>query len=344
MPTIDPAVRLTGTYATDDLRSFTDGGGPFATVLLPAPSDRFGSDHSLDVRWRNARRLIEDEWPDERLRELDSIVSGLQHGEAAGFVIAQRSDGDIFVERMTSELSAVDGQVSDAPRLVEVLEHRQRTLPHIMVEADRTGATITVFAAGEAQVTDTVEGDTEHINRVKGGGWSHRRYQQRAENTWERNADDIAEAITELAREHDPLLIAVAGDVRARQLIGESFGARFADRVVELEAGDVDGIADEVLTALDDRHARLQVAVLERLRDEQGLTEPADVDEALASGRVETLLVAGPSAMTGPDEARSHHARVGEAIARALATSAPIVVVPATAGEMTGGVAALTRW
>lgn len=343
MPTIDPASRLTGTYSTDDLRAFADGDGPFATVLLPAPSDRFGSDHKLDVQWRNGRRLIEDEWPDERLAELDKLVADLEHGAAAGFIIVQRTDGAVIVEQLTTGLDNVDGQVSDAPRLLEVLEHRQRTLPHIVVEADRAGASITVFAAGQVAASKTVHGDTEHIHRVQGGGWSHRRYQQRAENTWERNAEDVATVIRELAGEHDPVLLAVAGDVRARQMLSDELADRFGDRYVDIEAGDPDGISDAVLTALDDRHARFQVAVLERLRDEHGIIDPAEVTHALGDGRVETLLVAGPSTRAKADEAHSHHAAVSTAIARALETAAPIVVVPST-GEMTGGVAAIARW
>lgn len=344
MPTIDPAVRLAGTHSTDDLRSFAEEDGPFATVLLPAPSDQFGSDHSLDVRWRNARRLIEDGWSEDRLVELDGLIADLDHGDAAGFVIVQRADGEVMIEPLTSELARVDAQIGEAPRLLEVLEHRQRTLPHMVVEADRTGASITMFAAGEATARDTVEGDTEHINRVKGGGWSHRRYQQRAENTWERNADDVASAMTELADEHDPVMIALAGDVRARQLIRESLHERYEDRVIDIESGDAEGITDEVVTALDDRHARFQVAVLGRLRNEQGATDPAEVREALDNGRVETLLVAGPSSRADAETAHAHHDAISGAVVRALETSAPIVVVPATAGEMTGGLAALTRW
>lgn len=343
MPTIDPAALLTGTYATDDLRSFVEQDGPFATVLLPAPSDKFGSDHSLDVRWRNARRMIEDDWDADRLTELDGIIGALDHGDAAGFVILQRNDGEVMVETLTTGLEHADAQVGDAPRLLEVLEHRQRTLPHIVVETDRAGASITAIVGGQAAADETVQGDTEHINRVKGGGWSHRRFQQRAENTWERNADNVADAVIELADEHDPVMVVIAGEVRARQLLNEALADRFQGRLVDIEEGDADGISDAVLTALDDRHARFQVAVMERLRDENGLTDPSEVSKALDQGQVETLLVAGPSSRAETEEAHRRHDAISGAIVRALTTSAPIIVVPSTS-EMTGGVAALARW
>lgn len=342
MTTIDPAARLTDTYTTGDLAAFADGPGPFVAVLVPSPSDRFDSGHTLDVRWRNARRELDDRWPAERLAELDELFGDLEHGDAAAYVVLQRSDGAMLVESLTTGLDRPTVQISDQPRLLEVIEHRQRTLPHIVVEADRAGAAISVFAAGAATASETVEGDTLHIHRGRGGGWSHRRFQQRAENTWERNAGEVGDAVAELAVEHDPVMIAIAGEVRARQLLHEALDDRFGDTIVDIESGDADGIADDVLTALDDRHARFQVAVIHRLRDEQGLTDPDEVHQALRDGRVETLLVAGPS-HGDDDDLLERHAAVSEAIAAALRTSASIVVVPNT-GEMSGGVAALTRW
>ncbi len=325
----------------DDLAEFGKVGGPFATVLLPAPSDRADSQHTLDVRWRNARRQLEGRWADHLLEQLDIVVGALEHGAAAAFVIIQRDDGAVLVEELSTGLKEPAVTVGEHPRLLEIMEHRQRTLPHIVVETDRTGASISVFDAGEPTFHTTVEGDTEHIHRSRGGGWSHRRFQQRAENTWERNADDVADVIRTLARQHDPVLIAIAGDVRAIQMLHDDLTAQYGDVLLRVEAGEPDSIADEVLTALDDRHARFRVAVLERLRDQHGLTDPDEVAAALREGRVDTLLVAGPTPSS--DDVDEHHASIAAAMAAAMNTGASIVVVPTTP-EMTGGVAALARW
>lgn len=343
MTNIDPAARLTSTYPIDDLRALVDGDGPFASILLPAGSEHFGSDHRLDIRWRNARRMIESTWPQERLDELDQRIGELDHGEAEGFVIIQRHDGVIHVESMTSGLQEAIAAVDDAPRLLELIEHRQRTLPHIIVDADRAGATILAFDAGRAVTTEDVEGDSLHMHRSRGGGWSHRRFQQRAENTWERNAGEVAEVTVSMAREHQPVVIAIAGEVRATQMLHDALDDEFGDLVVDLESGDTDGIAEEIVRVLDDLHARLQVAVLERLRDEQGITDPDEVLAALHEGRVETLLVAGPSSRADDDQRRAQLTTIGIAIVAALRTSALIVVMPSTP-EMNGGLAALVRW
>jgi stalled ribosome rescue protein Dom34 len=345
MTTIDPAARLAGTFDTSDLRSFVDGDGPFVTVLHPAPSGAFGSDHRFEVKWKHARQTMGEQWSAERQDELDQVVSELHHSDAASFVVAQRADGTTFVEPMVSELKGDDAVVTigDAPRLLEIIDARQRMLPHVVVEADRTGATITGFDGGNVTDRDDVEGDTEHIHRGRGGGWSHRRFQQRAENTWERNAGEVAEAVTTMARDLDPVLVAVSGEVRAKQLLVADLGDEFGDRLVDIGAGDAEGIADEVVDALADRRARFQVAILERLRNEGGITDPDEVMQALGEGRVETLLIAGPSTRAEDSVRADQLDAIGRATTAALTTSAAVVVVPSTA-EMSGGLAALARW
>ena len=345
MTTIDPAARLTSTFSTDDLRAFVDGDGPYATVLLPAPSGQFGSDHRFEVMWKHARRRLEADWPEDRLDALGEAVADLHHSDAPAFVVAQRADGTILIEPLNAGLKGDDAvvEVADHPRLLEIIDDRQRTLPHIVVDTDRTGATVTGFDAGEPTGTEDVEGDTEHINRVRGGGWSHRRFQQRAENTWERNAGEVADVVSRMARDLDPVLIAVAGEVRAKQFLHEALDQEFGDRLADIEAGDIDGVSSEVVDLLADRRARFQVAILERFRDQGGITDPGDVETALREGRVETLLVAGPTSTMDDGDRRRRLDAIGAAITAALTTSATIVVVPQTA-EMTGGLAALARW
>ena len=345
MTTIDPAARLAGTFDTDDLRSFVDGEGPFVTVMLPAPSGAFGSDHRFEVMWKHARQTMGDRWPEPLQEQLDAVVGELHHSDAAGFVVAQRSDGETFVEPMLSGLKGDDAvvDIGEAPRLLEVIDARQRMLPHVVVETDRTGATITGFDGGEVTERDDVEGETLHIHRGRGGGWSHRRFQQRAENTWERNAGEVAEAVSKMVREIDPVIVAVSGEVRAKQLLEADLRDDLGDRLVDIEAGDADGIANEVVDALADRRARLQVAILDRLRAEDGLTDPTEVMRALDDGRVETLLIAGPSDRADESARADQLDAVGRATVAALTTSAAVVVVPSTP-EMSGGLAALTRW
>lgn len=334
MTTTDARARLTSTDAVADLADLASGDGPFLTVLLPAPSEHADSEHRLDVRWKNARRDVEEQWDADLLADLDAVVEELDHADGESFAFVQRADGRLLVEPMAVGLTRTATLVGDAPRLVEILEHRQRTLAHIVVDTDRTGADVVAFDGGQVVGSEEVDGDTEHVHRHRQGGWSHRRFQQRAENTWERNAGDVAETVVAFAERIDPELIAVAGDVRAKRLVVEALPPSLAEVAVELDTGDPDSMADEVLRLLDDRHARLRLAVVDALRSSGGLTEADQVTAALEEGRVDTLLVSD-------DVDRS--AVVDPAVVAAFASATAVVVVPALA-EVADGIAAITRW
>lgn len=335
MTTIDPTARITRTYAVADLAALVDGSGPFLTVLLPAPSGQADSAHRLSVRWRNVRREAAERWDADLLAELDDQVERLDHADAEAFVAVQRADGRLLVEELHLGLDAPRALVGPAPRLVEIIEHRQRTLPHLLVDTDRTGATISAFDGGRVVARREAEGETLHVHRGAPGGWSQRRFQQRAENTWEQNADDVADVIGQVAIDVDPMLIAVAGDVRARHLVLDALPPALASLAVEIGAGDADGIVDEVMRSLGDLHARMQLDVLDQLRSTGGVTDAAEVEIALSEGRVSTLVVTGD-----PD----HAAGVDQAVVGALATSADIVVVPSVREVATDGLAAIPRW
>jgi hypothetical protein len=82
------------------------------------------------------------------------------------------------------------------PLLVQRGEH----VPHVRVLTDRTGADLEGVAARAAPRRRQVRGsETFPLRKVHPGGWSDRRYDQAAEETWKRNAQDVSAAATELA-------------------------------------------------------------------------------------------------------------------------------------------------
>lgn len=343
---------VTAAIDLTDLRSLVERPGPFLTVLVPSPSALDDAQQRLDIRWRNVRSELDGRWPDERIAELDALIEEIPHHGGAGIAIVQPSEGDALVDFLIEPVARTVVHVDPLPRLATVVESRQRTLPHIVVDADRTGATILAFDGTSLVAEDDVEGETLHIHRNRQGGWSHRRYQQRAENQWEQNADDVAEAVVDFASQFDPVLIAVAGPVRARSMIAEALADRVADDlVVPIDAGDADGIGDEVVRLLSDHVARAQRTLAERLRDGLAQDTAANADgtiDALVAGRVETLLVDDDDAdepvldgsrLGGPAGARM----VDAAIRAALLSDASVVVMPSVAA-MEGRIASLLRW
>jgi hypothetical protein len=349
MASTDPLARLASTSSLDDLRQLIGRPGPFLTLVLPTPSDLDDARHRLEVRWRNARRALEHEWSDDLLGVLDDVLADLPHDAGEAVVVVQDSSGATLVELLDHGVDADHRSVDPLPRLVTIIENRQRTLPHVMVVTDRAGADITAFDAGDVIAAESVEGDTEHIHRGHPGGWSQRRFQQRAENTWQRNADDVAAAVEQLAHQVDAVLIAVGGEVRARSLVLDALPASAADRIEPIESGDPDAAADEVLTLLADHHARVQREAIDQLRT--GLANGTAADTggtpaALVEGRVETLLVnddGEEEPKTGPDHPTPGARLVDATVAEALRTGARITVVPRSPA-MGGPVASLLRW
>ena len=125
----------------------------------PSPSSLDDAAHRLATRWKNARRAGEQTgWPTDRLRELDAAIAGIEHSDAAAFVIVQSIDGTRVEEALTSEVATTSVSVDSSPRLLTILDSRQRTLPHIVVVTDRVGADIVTFDRGAVTATSEVEG------------------------------------------------------------------------------------------------------------------------------------------------------------------------------------------
>src|SRR5437764_181382 len=91
--------------------------------------------------------------------------------------------------------------------------------------------------AGGATVTTVGEesGSDPNLRKSNPGGWSQRRYQNRAENLWEQNAKSVADQVASLVDETGARLVVVAGDVRAVQLLREHLAAPVLDLVREID-------------------------------------------------------------------------------------------------------------
>jgi hypothetical protein len=335
-----------------DLLALVDSAEWFATVVLPAPSSFDDSAARFEIEWKNARSGLADSWDEQELQALDDHVAELPHDGGPALVLVHGRGGATFTEFLDEPVH--QGVVHDGrmPRLSTIIEGRQRTIPHVVVETDRAGADLTAFDGGDVLSTDQVSGETLHIHRGAPGGWSQRRFQQRAENTWEQNGKDVADAVASLARDVDARLIAVAGDVRAQGIVIEALPDEVADRTVRIEEGSPEGIADHVVRLLSSQVAERSTELAEGVRAglSSGLATVA-VDEVLAAaleGRVDTLLVhdAGddePLIGEPLGEIPAGVRVVDAAIVAALRTDAEVFVVPNLA-MMEGPVAAILRW
>ena len=325
----------------DDLRPLTETDGPFLTMLLPAPSHHADAAERFAIRCKNALKQGSDDWPEDDLAALESELMALPHDAGASVIVIRTAGGVSHTEFIDDPVEAAVFQGA-FPRLAPLIESRQRTIAHVVIEADKAGASLTAFDGGEVLASEIVEGETDIIHRGHPGGWSQRRFQQRAENTWDENADDVADAAKDLADRVDARLIAVAGPARAQSMVADALRDRVrpeACRIETIQAGDIDGIAEEVTRLTADLAATDAVELIGAAKESMATTDDFDGDvlAALTAGRVETLLVHDDGDTTADDR------RVDRGIAGALSTGAAIHVVPKVAA-LHDGLGAVLRW
>jgi hypothetical protein len=359
----------------DDLRSLVGEEGPFVSVYLTTEGAVDRARQRAQTEWKTIRAELASQGASNSV--LDHIEREVPdaHRKGRGVAVVATEGGIRRVTHHDEPPRRDRGVYQEVPCLVELLQWRQSVVPHLVVRTDRAGADIEVVHPSVGVFELAAGGADDPLTRSAPGGWSQRRYQTRAEQTWERNADDVAAVVTSLADEHGAQLIAVAGDVRAVQLLRQSLPERVA-ALVEVVAGSraADGSHDELPRDVHRRVATVTARdthdVIEQWRQQAGeqaraTSGTSPTVEALSQGSVELLLLtaepddepalwfARDAAFVAPDEMTLRRAGVerpqrGPArdvmIRSALATGAGVRVIPHVAGGPDEGVGALLRW
>jgi hypothetical protein len=367
------AVPASGVHAPD-LAGLFAAGGPFATVYLTTEPDVDNQAARSEVRWRNLRRDLEEAGVAANvLDEVEQYVTDA-HRLGAGLAVVATGAEVLHAEHGDRPPSRDGAWWAPLPRLTGILEWRQQAPPYVLVLVDRIGADIVGVRPGAEDLVVSSEGHDVAIRKVGPGGWSQRRFQQRAENFWNDNAKGAAELLVRVADAVEPIAIYVAGDVRALQLLREATRDDIGDRLVEVTGGrSADGSADETeaeVSRLTEVAADRETAtLLEHLAQERGQRDRASEGiaatlGALSAAQVDTLLVVdeiddGRTAWFGPEPVPvaampgdletlgvedPQEGRLIDVLVRAaLGTAAGVRIVPAEAG-LADGVAAILRW
>jgi hypothetical protein len=357
-----------------ELTRLTQGEGPFLTLYLPVEPEIDNAAQRSEIAWKSIRAEMETRGvPDTLLQTIDTLVPDAhQHGRC--LAVVGQGLGLSHVEHGPIGPATPWFSWAALPVLTPIIEWRQLQAPYILVLTDRTGADLVAFQ-GEETVARRIAGNEEHqLTRSKPGGWSQRRYQQRAQNTWEDNAEDVAEELGRLAKQIDARLVLAAGDVRALEMLEKELGQEVQPIFRIIEGGRAAG-SDK---AEIEEEARRQVAILlgqetgqtlDRYREEVGQADLATAGsdatlEALTRAQVDTLLLYDhpeddrtawfglepiPVAAT---EARleelgiepRHEGRLIDVLVRAaFGTGAGVRVIPEESG-IADNVGALLRW
>ena len=290
-----------GAHLDDDqIQALYGRRGPFLTLYLDTPGVEPESRQEFDLRWKSLRRVAEAEGaPDELLAEIDVLMGGVDAYDDTLVVVA--TGDEILLDGPIGARRGMDQAFwHELPRLVPLIERRAEQIPYVVVLADREGADLAVVDRDDLATAVTVEGSRLHLSRSAPGGWSQRRYQQRAENQWERNAAEVAAQVAELADEVGAAFIAVAGDVRALQFLGEHLADRHRDLLREIRGGrhegdDLDGAAEDVARLQATAAAEVTVAALEDYAEQRAASKAVQGADAtfasLQRGMVRRLFV-----------------------------------------------------
>src|SRR5665648_829263 len=213
----------------DSLKPLLDHHGPLTTVCLDVTRAEEAGDRELRSRWNGLRKRLEAAGaPSETIDALADVVLRPTHvpGPHGRFVVA--SGARILYDRVLSGPPAREEAFHDGvPALMPAAQAEEDAVRYLLVEVDRSGADLTwsgTDTPAPEPDADHVEGGHDVLHKVRAGGWSHRRTQSRAEDSWERNAEAVAAELDRAVVEHRPELVLITGDVRAVAMIREELG------------------------------------------------------------------------------------------------------------------------
>ncbi|GAA2724574.1 baeRF2 domain-containing protein [Cellulomonas aerilata] len=282
--------------------------GPFTTVYVDATrNDPTGETEVLD-RWKGLRRDLERQGaPTPVLDEIEDVVTRpTRVAGPHGRVLIADAEG-VRIDRVLADPpdrnSATYGPV---PALLAAARAADEAVSFLLVEVDRQGADLYWSdGAGRLETGDheVVEGDHDELRKVKtGGGWHHDHSQNRAEDSWERNAETVAADIDKQVVRRNPELIIITGDVREVPLLQEKLGHHAKELAIAVPGGSraegvkQDTFDERVKATLEAYRARRREGVLDHFRQEQGrggaaVTQLGDVIEVLRRGQVSDLVL-----------------------------------------------------
>jgi hypothetical protein len=264
-----------GAVAAADLSDLVEASGPFLTARLALAPAEIDADRRGRLAWESLAGQAEEAGaPSEVTEVVGALVDEIATTEP-GVVVVANADGIVAVEVTEPTWNQDEVRWQPLPWFAPVVSARQSRVEHAVVRVDRTGAELEIVGGGEVQEEREVQGRTIHIRKVGAGGWSQRRYQERAEQGWRANAEEVTDEVVAILRDGDADVVLVGGEQRSTALVDDRIPAELAHRVVPVEITRAhDGgeeLEDEAIRrALADVVARQSVDLLRELKEAVG--------------------------------------------------------------------------
>ena len=294
----------------DQVRPVFDAEGPFTTVRCDVSRHTEHSAHDIEVRWESLVKELDAEGaPPEDVAAAGDRLLADTHAVGSWERTVVVCGGEVLMDdlrpaRQEDLAVATHGLLPD---LADWAAEASDRLPFVLAVIDREGADVSAYDGwhGEAEMRD-VEGETHHLHKVPGGGWSHRRYQQTTEDAWHANASEVAEEVVGLVKAHRPRVVLLSGEPGMRADVAEQVAATLPvdspTAVHQLESGarsegaSTEALWTEVRAVLDAERVADEQRLVERVARARAHDAAAigvrETLAALAESRVETLLIA----------------------------------------------------
>lgn len=336
--------------------------GPFLTVYLDTTRTDPTAAAELEVRWRKFREeAAEAGAPEAILAEVEESLLwqpsiGGRHGRA---ILA---NGERILLDRVLPVPPHQELISwgERPSVLPLLQLTPHAVSQVLIEVDRAGADLHLRAPEDPDLTKNANGQGEdrsvdgghdelHKSRATGSdsgrGWRSDNFEARVEDSWERNAEAVADQVNKLVMKHKPHVVFLTGDVRAQGLLKAELRNEVLERLREVPGGtrgmslERASFREELARSVREYIDATQRDYAEKFRETQGrdtgsVSGPVNVAEVLQRGQVDELLF-NPGREPGNIEDLLH---------QAILTDAGVYALDEEVVSLPDGVAALLRW
>ncbi|GAA1794942.1 hypothetical protein HC028_18060 [Planosporangium flavigriseum] len=361
------------------LRPLSEHPGPWASIVLDASHETEDATKAIELRWRAAREELAAQGADEpTLAALENTVLNHQPVPGRYWLAAFATQGEVVLA-MPIVATPRDHVAAwgPLPHAMPMIAGYGEQVAWLRIVVNRIGADFEGATLGGSPRRGQINGHNDFpIHRVKAGGWSYSHYWRAAQMTWQRNAQEIADAVGRMATEMGAEILIVAGDPQTRRLLIDHLPEWWQKRYVESDVGSrapgadpepLDDFTLRSIARLADEHI---ADVLERFKIQQAHNAAAEVGlpalvTALQRCQVKTALLVNDLSSPlqlwvgdRPNEValtkdgalalgaeNPQRVRADAALLRALAaTDADLVLVTPDEFDQGGGVGALLRY
>ena len=277
--------------------------------MLDVSRDDERAANEVAVRWQDLRKRLGNGPSNDLLEQIEAAAlepTG-RPGHQARLIVAD-SSGIALDLVLPGRPIRDEVHYGPIPHVLPAFRALADVVPHVLASVDRTGADITVVdALGVAVDEVEVQGTHDVIHKVPGGQMSGRRAQQRAEDSWERNAAEVARELEQLIAQHRPDVVLLDGDSTAVSHVLDAAGGQLKELAVRVKSGSRGEGAGtsardaEIAGVLVGHRRSSKAVVLDRFGTEEGRQEAAVqgldsvVDSARRAQIQELLLHDDPS-------------------------------------------------